>query len=390
VEGTARELGIRSAATSRSHAVRAEAWRAAATILVATRVPLMLVAYGAAWFLATERGPLQEGFVHIWARWDALHFFSIAEHGYTGAGAEPHATAFFPGFPLALRLGMALGLSPVTAGLAVSALASWIAFAFLFELAELDVGSGAGRRAVLYLALFPTGVFLIAPYSEALFLAGAIPAFFYARRGRWALAGVPAAVAVATRAAGLFVLAGLVLEFFRQRDFSRPRLRGALAGLAAGTLPVIAYGAYLAAATGDALRFLTDQRLGWHREVPTSPVTSLLQTWNTWSNPEYPSNWILAWRLEIVAALLGLAVVVWAVVKREWGYAAYGGTLMATLLLSTWYFSIPRMLLSLFPAVVFLAGATQRSERGHELALAVLAPLATLGVVVFTRGAWFY
>ena len=96
-----------------------------------------------------------------------------------------------------------------------------------YRLAEEEIGrgaglagphetNGAGRRASLYLLFFPTAVFLVAPYSESLFLAGAIPAFYYARRKRWIMAGMFAAVAMGARAAGIFLLFGLLVEFVRQ------------------------------------------------------------------------------------------------------------------------------------------------------------------------------
>jgi hypothetical protein len=62
---------------------------------------------------------------------------------------------------------------------------------------------------------------------------------------------------------------------------------------------------------------------------------------------------------------------------------------MAALLTSTWYFSIPRMLLSMFPAVLLLASLTE-SQRRHEAALLILAPVAAIGVVVYTQGAWWF
>ena len=81
---------------------------------------------------------------------------------------------------------------------------------------------------------------------------------------------------------------------------------------------------------------------------------------------------------------------VWAAVKREWGYAAYMGIFMVALMTSTWYFSIPRMLLSFFPVMLLMAHATEGRPLRHEMTLVVLAPVATLGVILFTRGAWFY
>jgi hypothetical protein len=94
--------------------------------------------------------------------------------------------------------------------------------------------------------------------------------------------------------------------------------------------------------------------------------------------------------MEIVAAAAGLGLVAWSLAKREWGYAGFIGSMMAALLTSTWYFSIPRMLLTMFPAVLLLAELTGRRPIRHELAVAVMAPVAALGVIVFTRGAWFY
>ncbi|MFN2490738.1 MAG: mannosyltransferase family protein [Actinomycetota bacterium] len=386
MEASSRKLRARTSAASLVRTLDVS-WREAGKILLLTRVVFLVVAYAGAWFLATSRGGLTVGFLDLWARWDATHFFAIAERGYAGAG--PNDGAFFPGFPLLLRLVGVAGLPLAAAGLIVSAGASLVAFAFLFRLAEHDAGAGAGRRAVLYLALFPTAVFLVAPYSEALYLAGAIPAFFFARRRRWELVGPPAALAVATRAVGLFLVLGLVVEYLSQHDFARARVRAALGSLALAVLPVIAYGAYLGATRGDVLFFLTAQRLGWYRDF-TNPVSSFVSTWNTWSGVDYPSNWLFAWRAEIVAAALGVGFVAWALRKRAWGYAAYMGAVMASLLTSTWYFSIPRMLLSLFPAVVFLAAATRARPGWHDLVLVTLAPLATLGVVVFTSGAWFF
>jgi hypothetical protein len=115
-----------------------------------------------------------------------------------------------------------------------------------------------------------------------------------------------------------------------------------------------------------------------------------MNTWTTWDTAAYPSNWIFAWRIEVLAAAVGVGLLVWTVARREWGYAGFVGATMAALLTSTWYFSIPRMQLSLFPAMVLLAGWTLDHPRRHELLLLTLAPIATLGVIVFTSGAWFY
>ncbi|MDP9068107.1 MAG: hypothetical protein M3N53_07155 [Actinomycetota bacterium] len=378
----------RSATTADSLVQRA--WTESLRLALLSRVSFFGVGLAVSWMLTTNTtGAPATGFEEMWRRWDADHFLTIAEYGYTAPQSDEHAAAFFPAFPLAVRPLLWLGFSPVVAGLVVAAMGAIVAGVFLFRLAEEEIGEGAGRRALLYLTIFPTAVFLIAPYSESIFLAGAIAAFYYARRARWHLVALPAAVAMGARAAGLFLILGLAVEFVRQREFSFERVGNALFSLIVGLLPLLAYGAFLARAMGNPFQFLVHQREGWGRTF-VGPVASFMNTWNTWDVSTHPTNWLLAWRLEIVAAAVGLAFVVWALWKKEWGYATFMGSLLAVLVTSTWYYSIPRMLLTMFPVVLFLAKVTHERPRLHEWMIIGLAPLATLGVVVFTQGHWFY
>lgn len=372
---------------TQSHQRRA--WVEALRVALTARFAFFGVAIAASWLLLADDLTAARGFAELWRWWDAEHFLTIAEHGYTAPQSDQHAAAFFPAFPLTVRALLLVGLPAVAAGLLVSAASAVVAGAFLYRLAEEEIGPGAGRRALLYLTVFPTAVFLVAPYSEALFLAGAIPAFYLARRERWHLVGLPAAVAMGARAAGVFLLIGLVLEFVRQGRFTPRRIGNAATSLVIAVLPLLAYGAFLAQAMGDPLAFLEHQREGWGRTF-VGPVASFMNTYNTWEAGTYPTNWLLAWRIEIVAAAAGLAATVWAFVKREWGYGAFMGSMLLVLVASTWYYSIPRMLLTMFPIVLFLSELTARRRWLHEWLIIVLAPLATLGVIVFTQGAWFF
>ncbi|HVF52962.1 MAG TPA: mannosyltransferase family protein [Actinomycetota bacterium] len=365
------------------------AWIHAFRWVLITRLLFLSIAYAGTHFLTTTQGPVLDGFRAMWTRWDALHFQQVAELGYTAAGTDPHATAFFPLFPMLMRLLNFAGIPFVVAGMLISAGASIVAFAFLYRWAEEEIGPGAGHRSVLYLAFFPTAVFLVAPYSEALFMAGAIPAFYYGRKGQWHLAAFPAAVATGARFAGAFLLVGLALEFVRQKDWTPKRVGNAALALVVGTLPLVAYGAYLERIKGDFFYYFTDQREGWGRGF-VGPIDSFKNTWNTFEGAGYPANFIFAWRVEIIAAIGGLAFVAWALMRREWGYAGFMGTFMASLITSSWYYSIPRMMLSFFPIMLLVAAYTHKRQDVHEVILIVGAALASMGVIVFTRGAWFY
>lgn len=369
-------------------------WKQAFLFVALTRLVFGLAAYAVTLLFTTTPGATSaEGFLDIWERWDARHFLVAAEHGWGGPEAiEARTAAFFPLYPLGIRAIAALGADPILAALIISTIASVVACAFMIKLADHELGAGSGRRAGLYLLLFPTAVFLVAPYSEALFLAGAIPALYLARRGRWLLAALPLMVATSTRFAGVFLVVGLAVELgvqlWRKRA-ERPLglARDGLAAIALSALPVVAFGLHLQAVRGSFFQFRIDQLQGWGRDF-VSPVQSFLFTWNTRIGG-YEANWIFAWRIEILAALFGVLLTIWALVRRQWAYAAYMGTFMAVLMTSSWYFSIPRMLLTFFPAFIFLA-AFAKDERRHEAVVLTLAPMATMGVIVFTRGAWFF
>jgi hypothetical protein len=372
-------------------------WRYALGCMLLTRLALGLVAYGAAWFLSPSTlGAPDQSLTNIWVHWDALRFILIAASGYDGVATPPNSTAFFPLYPLTIRALGAIGFDDVVAALLVSAVGSLVAFAFLYKLALHDAGEQSeeagqrvGARAVLYLALFPTAVFLIAPYSESLFLAGAIPAFFLARRQRWHLVGIPAAIAVGARFAGVFLLIGLAFEFVRQRDFSFDRIANAVVSLLMALIPLLGYGAYLAQSRGNPFYFFTDQRVGWGRQF-VGPFQALSNTLDRWRDGSLSTDFAVAYRLEVVAALVGLGIVIWALSKREWGYAAFMGSTLVVLMTSTEYFSIPRILLTFFPAAVFLSQAGLRRHWLHETLLIVMTPLAAVGVIVYTSGAWFF
>lgn len=368
-------------------------WRSAAVIVGVSRAAFLVVAWLARWLRSDATGPPDAGVSH-WRVWDADIYAKIAELGY--AGGDPWSEAFPPLWPLVIRAvqrGTGLGVTP--AALVATTLATLVAVAFLIRLvdeeapARADAAGGPtpGRRAGWYLVLFPTAVFLVAGYAEALFLAGAVPAFREARRGRWTRVGPFAAVAVGARWVGLFLVVGLAVELLRQRPDRRRLVRGGGA-LVLALLPAFAYAAWLQVVHGDPLYVLEAQRQGWGRGL-TDPLTAFRTTWDTWHGG-HATPLLVAWRLEIVAVAVGVALVGLLLRRREWGYAAFAGTTMAAMTTSSWYYSVPRILLSLFPLVILLAGWTARRPGRHDPVLATLTVSATLGVVVLTRGGWFF
>jgi Gpi18-like mannosyltransferase len=78
---------------------------------------------------------------------------------------------------------------------------------------------------------------LLAPYTESLFLASSVAAFWFARQGRPWLGGLAGAGAVLARTFGIILVLPLAFEYLRQRD-QKGKHPGF--GLLAATLPAMA------------------------------------------------------------------------------------------------------------------------------------------------------
>jgi hypothetical protein len=354
---------------------------------------LHVIAFPVAYFgnvvithLQNEHAP---AFWRIWVRWDVPLYLGIARHGYAGPDSLPHSVAFFPLLPLVLRFLMKPRVPGVAAGLITSAASLLVVLAYLYRLAN-DVWPGTGRRALLYLCVFPMSVFLVAGYSESLFLAGAIPAFYYARHERWLLVAPFAALSVATRFAGIFVILGLGVCFLQQRRFDKGRIVSAAGALGFGLLPLVGFAAFLWKVKGTPLAYFNAQRLGWGRYF-SWPLTSFFRTLHHHAVPRLGSRiWDAAWRVEIVAAAIGIGFTLWAIRRWQLGWAAYMLGTLGTLMFSSLYFSIPRMLLSLFPIPILLAQYTLGRPRVHRYLVTGMGTIAVIGIVTFTHGTWFF
>lgn len=323
-------------------------------------------------------------FLSRWDRWDVGLFRKVAEFGYTGYPRhypDRGIEAFFPGFPLVLAVVHRVVPDWTAAGLLVSLVAGAWASRWLGRLAELDGVDGG--RATLYLVLSPYAVFLAAGYSEALFLAFALPGWWCARRGHWAAAGLLVAGAFAVRVSGLFLAVGLLVHY----AVTQRRAGPALGWLLAPFLTAAAYAAYLHHLTGDWLRWTHAQAEGWGRHA-TAPWTALRTTITAAVGKGQGAEYAWSWRAEIAAVLIGVVLTVVLLRRGRWGEATYVGLSVAALATSSFYLSVARATLLWFPLWLLLAETAQRRPWLHPAYVAVSAPLMAVGVLAFTSGRW--
>ncbi len=349
--------------------------RAALGMWAAAHLALLTLAWAAAWAFrdTNAHAPLTGVFQH----WDANILQNIAQHGYFAPQSTAHSIAFFPGFPVTLAVAHLALRNWILSELVVSGVAGCFAVVALVRLA-------GERRAVLYLLVMPAAVFLTVGYTEAEFLAFAIPAWRAGLRGQWRRAALLAGLAGLVRPDGLFLIPALAVMALAgprgSRLWSAAKVCCALAG------PAV-YEIYLVAHTGAVRAWSSALQAGWDLHLAT-PVQSLRTTW--WAAFQHPFSAADAFefQLELAAmAAMCLATIVFTG-RAHWPEATYCGLAAIALGTSTWYQTCPRTLLLLFPIWVGLARLGARRPWTQYLYLAISAPLASVLGLMFLSGQW--
>ena len=324
-----------------------------------------------------------------WERFDALWFLRIAATGYIDGDGS---AVFYPGYPLVVRVfSTILGGHPLAGGLVVSHLATFGSMLLLYFLTAAEWGERVARRSVLYLAIFPTSFFLLAPYSESLFLFLALLALWAARRGRWEIAGLAGIGASATRNIGVLLVLPLLTEAlhrFRERRDGAELARGLVwSVLAAGG--TVAYLIFWQQFAGEPLAPV-HQQANWQREL-TFPLETIFRGTSEAFRfiGVYPGGYHLLDWLIVIPALAGA---VWVVIRARPLYGMYTvSALMAPLFYAFVprpFMSIPRFLLPLFPLLWALAVWAERRRGVHEVYLAASGALLGVLLVLFVN--WYY
>ncbi len=335
---------------------------------------------------------------NAWSHWDSAHYLSIAEHGYEFfscarvPGYDPTQwcgnTAWFPGFPLAMKLvGLVTGLAHVSAGAWISAtwcLASLMLIWIAFLRAELRV---THLLALCLAAFFPGHVYDHAVFPIAQFaLLQLLTLWLYSER-RFALAALAAAGASFTYTSGLF-MCGVIVMHAMLLDREGPWIDRVKAVAIVCTGVVLGFVAVLALQrlqTGEwNAFFLTQAKYKYDPRPPTTAWWSLLNTlYADWPQHRGPNEQTIfvailcslslgyaGWRRGLQrsdAVLVSFAVVYWLIPLILGGqlslYRAEATLLPAVPLARRipWYILLPLLLAALvisrLMATLFFKGA---------------------------------
>ena len=208
---------------------------AAVSAFVATRPAVFAMALAAVVAFGLAGRPQfvlsREPLANLPARYDAGWYAGIATEGYSWDHTFrlQRNIAFFPALPLLMRpVGFVFGMydqsaSPerralraLWAGVVISLAAFFWALYYVTRLAADLIGRERAAGASMLLAAYPFALFYNAPYTESLFLLGAVAACHHFRRCEWLAASFWGLLVGLTRPNGCFVSIPLAIIGFEQ------------------------------------------------------------------------------------------------------------------------------------------------------------------------------
>ncbi|MFA5802875.1 MAG: mannosyltransferase family protein [Thermoleophilia bacterium] len=319
----------------------------------------------------------------IWYQWDANWYMSIITHGYPWIVDEQSNVAFFPLYPLTVRvIGMLFGERFLLAGLILSSAFLFGGMVYLYRLVKIDYGDEIARRSIWLMAIFPTSIFFTTLYTESLFMMTSVASFYYARRGRWAMAGLWGLLASMTRVTGLMLVIPLAWEYFAQNSYSlRKAIRPPALWLALIPGGVLLYMSYLYLSMGEPLAFAETQVTGWGHGFTlfvgsiTGDIDILVEK----------SEWWVIY--ELAAAGLLAVLTIFGLKKLRASYTIYMLTSLLFFLAEGTTKSMSRYLLVVFP-VFILIPMLARKKAAWISVCAISLVLLAVSTAAFVTGRW--
>ncbi len=184
--------------------------------------------------------------------WDSGWYITIINDHYVSNAVS---AAFYPLFPLLVGLihFASFGFIDIlTSGQIINTISIWLAISALLKIAKILVGNKNKYWLVALLLSAPAAFFLHVFYSEALFMAVAFWAYYFALKHKWLRMGVLLAILTATRLPSILIIGLCGLEFMQTYQWNIRKIfnKNILYFLLA-PIGFISYGLYLLRAQGD-------------------------------------------------------------------------------------------------------------------------------------------
>lgn len=323
------------------------------------------------------------GLLSVLTQGEAARYLSVAQNqGWPEFSSEQPVSAFFPVFPLLLKLlSFAVGNSSLPAVL-IANLCLFAAGILLYYLVRVEhADARIARMAVIFLMFTPASYFFSCAVPASLALLLGVASVLTAVNGRWIIACLCGILLALTVRIGFWIIVPLLVEYVRQSReaagrrhlWLRPEAR--LLSILPLLLAAAAYIGYS--------RFNDPFALLHASGVGTRTVTSLLRMSDYFKGYASFYNWLFAGTI-VVSAVICIAGFF---VKLRLSYVAFAAVLIAV----CWWsrdLEAVRTLGFAFPLFTIMALLSARHGWLYETFLTCSMTLLALCTIVAANGFW--
>jgi Gpi18-like mannosyltransferase len=311
---------------------------------------------------------------------DIVWYMEIAENGYEQRSFTPDKKAnwaFYPLWPLLLRVNNALFGEMLFSGILLSTLFFVLAILLLYALIARDFDREIARLSAVLLIVFPASYFCLRPGPESLFLFLVIASISSARSMRWPLAGILGCLAVLTRVQGVVLLLPLLFIYYKQYRKSGVHHMGVLSLL---LIPAaqLSFMAYMFHLTGNPFaNLLMQEAWGNHLMIPFTVMVNFIL------RPHLISYY--GWDLAVVSFVfvlffLALFVLTFRVYPLPGEYILYAGLSLFFIVARDNLNGSLRYMIPIFPLFLALALLIKNRNWFHD---SVIIGFSTLQIFYF-------
>lgn len=319
-------------------------------------------------------GKFSNDFFSSFSNWDGRYYLSIAENGYL----EDFQYAFFPLYPLLIKLLTIFTRDYLFSAVIISISASFLGFQILYKLVALDFDKKTAEKTVLALIFFPTSFYFLTAYSEGLFFLLAVTSLYFLRVNKLFPAIIFASLASATRITGLALVIAVLIEMQLTVGISRKNWYVLLAPLG-----FVIYCLFLYNQASDLFYFLTAEK-HWQRQL-SIPGFSFWDTIKSLTTPNFINSHFSP-VLDLIFATLGLGLAIRSFRFLPISYSLFAILSVGLPLLTHTLSSIPRFLLPVFPIFILLGLIKNRYINLSYQVISLM--ILSIFTVLFINGYW--
>lgn len=324
----------------------------------------------------------------IFEYFDSEHYLNMAQNGYT----EPLLYAFFPLYPVLIKIFTYIIPSYQISGFLISNIASFLSLLILHDMTK----EKNNLWLILCFVFTPILGYTSLLYTESLYILFTLLGYYLYKKDKYILSSIVIGLSILTRNSGIILWGAIGLDmlyrFFTKKDKPIKFKNIVFFGLISLTIGML-YPLYLYEETGDFLKFITVQPDYWYKASGT-PIHNFLSDIIVLKRDPVglPINIIVFsqnWIFFILAFILGIKIF-----KKDKTASIY--TVVSLIAFTTTFrdisywqtlasISLFRYVLGLFPVYLYLADTKKESTAKMFFLIFVLLSVFN-SIIIYSGG----